>query len=66
MNRLLLIASTNALLFGTLLILYGIYGLARWYLDIELGWFAWVIAISLAAIVNVWILLKRIPTAKVE
>lgn len=60
MNKLVLVASTNALLIGALLILAGIYEAARWYLNVELGWFAWVVAIGLAVIVNVWVLRKRI------
>jgi len=56
MNKLALIASTNALLLGALLILAGIYEAARWYLNVELGWFPSLFAIVLAAIVNIWIL----------
>ena len=40
MNKLMLIASTNAFLIGTLLILAGVYEAARWYFNVELGWFA--------------------------
>jgi len=56
MSQLVLMVSTNALLIGALLILAGIYEAARWYLNVELGWFAWAVAIVLAAIVNIWIL----------
>jgi hypothetical protein len=56
MNKLVLIVSTNALLVGGLLILAGVYGAARWYFNVELGWLPWVIAAFLAAIVNTWIL----------
>lgn len=61
MNKLVLIVSTNSLVIGALVILAGIYGAARWYLNVELGSFAWVVAIGLGVIVNTWILRKRIP-----
>jgi hypothetical protein len=59
MNKLILIASTNALLIGTLLVLAGIYGAARWYLNVELGWVAWAVAIGLTTIVNAWALRRK-------
>lgn len=63
MNKLILIASTNALLIGALLILAGIYEAARWYLNVELEWVAWVVATGIALIVNTWVLWRKPQSA---
>ena len=59
-NKLLLVASTNALLISILLILAGLYQAASWYLNVNLGWLAWASVILPVVSVNVWLVRRKL------
>ncbi len=59
-SKVLLVASTNALLISILPILAGLYQAASWYLNVNLGWLAWAAVILPVLSVNVWLVRRKL------